>query len=88
MLEAGGLDTGGGLESGTSREATGSGALVRDYALLESALARPPAAVFGQDAYPTSTSRPLRCCTRCASITHWWTATNGWHGQPAGCFSA
>jgi death on curing protein len=26
---------------------------VRDYGLLESALARPPANVFGEDAYPT-----------------------------------
>ncbi|OBA81868.1 death-on-curing protein [Mycobacterium sp. 1164966.3] len=26
---------------------------VRDYGLLESALARPPTSVFGQDAYPT-----------------------------------
>ena len=35
-----------------AREATGSDALVRDYGLLESALARPQASVFGQDAYP------------------------------------
>lgn len=34
-------------------DATGSPALVRDYGLLESALARPVATVFGSDAYPS-----------------------------------
>src|SRR3954470_21752281 len=34
------------------RQAVGGDAGVRDYGLLESALARPRAAVFGQDAYP------------------------------------
>lgn len=33
-------------------EAGGADAAVRDYGLLESALARPRATVFGQDAYP------------------------------------
>jgi death on curing protein len=33
-------------------EATGRDVVVRDYGLLESALARPRASVFGQDAYP------------------------------------
>jgi len=32
--------------------AVGQEVLVRDYGLLESALARPQATVFGQDAYP------------------------------------
>ncbi|MDQ2710516.1 MAG: type II toxin-antitoxin system death-on-curing family toxin [Actinomycetota bacterium] len=32
--------------------ATGQEVLVRDYGLLDSALARPRASVFGQDAYP------------------------------------
>jgi death on curing protein len=35
-----------------AREAVGANALVGDYGLLESALARPRASVFGQDAYP------------------------------------
>ena len=35
-----------------AREAVGPGVVVRDYGLLESALARPRASVFGQDAYP------------------------------------
>jgi death on curing protein len=35
-----------------AREAIGRDVDVRDYGLLESALARPPASVFGQDAYP------------------------------------
>jgi death-on-curing protein len=33
-------------------EAIGRDVVVRDYGLLESALARPRASVFGQDAYP------------------------------------
>ena len=35
-----------------AREAVGRDVEVRDYGLLESALARPRASVFGQDAYP------------------------------------
>jgi death-on-curing protein len=35
-----------------AREAVGRDVAVRDYGLLESALARPRASVFGQDAYP------------------------------------
>ena len=34
-----------------AREAVGPGVVVGDYGLLESALARPRASVFGQDAY-------------------------------------
>jgi death-on-curing protein len=35
-----------------ARRAVGGDVAVRDYGLLESALARPRASVFGQDAYP------------------------------------
>ena len=35
-----------------AREAVGGDVMVGDYGLLESALARPRASVFGQDAYP------------------------------------
>lgn len=35
-----------------ARHAIGEDVTVRDYGLLESALARPRASVFGQDAYP------------------------------------
>ncbi len=35
-----------------ARHAVGPDVAVRDYGLLESALARPRASVFGQDAYP------------------------------------
>jgi death on curing protein len=35
-----------------ARRAVGDNVAVRDYGLLESALARPCASVFGQDAYP------------------------------------
>ncbi|BBZ42146.1 type II toxin-antitoxin system death-on-curing family toxin [Mycobacterium conspicuum] len=35
-----------------ARAAVGRDVVVRDYGLLESALARPRASVFGQDAYP------------------------------------
>jgi death-on-curing protein len=35
-----------------AREAVGGGVVVADYGLFESALARPRASVFGQDAYP------------------------------------
>jgi death-on-curing protein len=34
-----------------AREVVGGDVVVRDYGLLESALARPRASVFGQDAY-------------------------------------
>lgn len=36
-----------------AREAVGSGVVVGDYGLLDSALARPCASVFGDDAYPS-----------------------------------
>jgi len=36
-----------------AERACGTPVLVRDYGLLESALARPAATVFGADAYPT-----------------------------------
>ncbi len=35
-----------------ARQAVGGEVMVSDYGLLESALARPRASVFGQDAYP------------------------------------
>ena len=35
-----------------AREAVGRDVVVRDYGLLESAVARPRASVFGQEAYP------------------------------------
>ena len=35
-----------------AREAVGGDVMVADYGLLESALARPRASVFGEDAYP------------------------------------
>ncbi|WP_458317212.1 type II toxin-antitoxin system death-on-curing family toxin [Mycolicibacterium brisbanense] len=35
-----------------ARRAVGADVKVRDYGLLESALARPSASVFGEDAYP------------------------------------
>ena len=35
-----------------AREVVGSDVVVRDYGLLDSAVARPRASVFGQDAYP------------------------------------
>ncbi len=35
-----------------AERALGSPPVVRDYGLLESALARPPATAFGEDAYP------------------------------------
>ena len=35
-----------------AREAVGTDVVIRDYGLLESALVRPRASVFGQDAYP------------------------------------
>ncbi|MGY4646461.1 type II toxin-antitoxin system death-on-curing family toxin [Mycobacterium sp. URHB0021] len=35
-----------------SRQAVAGDVVVRDYGLLESALARPRASMFGQDAYP------------------------------------
>jgi death on curing protein len=36
-----------------AREAVGKDVAVRDYGLLQSALARPRASVFGHDAYPS-----------------------------------
>ena len=61
----------------------GPGYAVRDYGLLEAALARPRATAFGKDAYPTSTPRPQwpvreRDCytgpVRCALGAQWWSA--------------
>jgi death on curing protein len=46
-----------------AREAVGANALVGDYGLLESALARPRASVFGQDAYPD-------LCLKAAALLH------------------
>lgn len=37
---------------GIAREAVGADVVVGDYGLLQSALARPRASVFGEDAYP------------------------------------
>lgn len=37
---------------GIAADATGGNVAVRDHGLLESALARPRASVFGEDAYP------------------------------------
>src|ERR1700730_5564217 len=45
------------------RAAVGADALVSDYGLLESALARPRASVFGQDAYPD-------LCLKSAALLH------------------
>ena len=40
-----------------AESAVGAEPQVRDFGLLEAALARPAATVFGQDAYPTLTAR-------------------------------
>ena len=45
----------------------GSGYAVRDYGLLEAALARPRATAFGKDAYPTRGSRSPRSSRSTAS---------------------
>ena len=54
---------------------------VRDYGLLESALARPRAVVFEQDAYPTLDDKRLRCFSPSSSTTHWSTGTSGSAGS-------
>lgn len=46
-----------------ARMAVGGDVVVRDYGLLESALARPRASVFGQDAYPD-------LCVKAAALLH------------------
>jgi death on curing protein len=46
-----------------AREAVGADVMVGDYGLLESALARPRASVFGQDAYPD-------LCLKAAGLLH------------------
>lgn len=40
-----------------AEEIIDDGAALRDFGLLDSALARPAASMFGQDAYPTSGRR-------------------------------
>lgn len=54
---------------------------VRDWGLLEAALARPRASVYGQAAYPDLHELQL-CCTRWRETMRCWTATNVWPGSP------
>ena len=63
-----------------ARRAVGEDVAVRDHGLLESALARPRASVFGQDAYQTCTSRPRRYCNLWLATMHWWMGTSGSRG--------
>lgn len=42
---------------------------VRDYGLLDAAVARPQATVFGVDAYPKFGRRPRHFCNRLPVIT-------------------
>ncbi len=46
-----------------ARRTLGAGPEVRDHGLLESALARPQATAFGEDAYPT-------VCEKAAALLH------------------
>jgi death on curing protein len=46
-----------------AHKAVGEGVVVGDFGLLESALARPRASVFGQDPYPDLHLQAARCCT-------------------------
>lgn len=57
---------------------------VRDYGLLESALARPQASVFGQDAYPDVWQKAAALMESLAETTGWWTATSGSRGTRPG----
>jgi len=54
----------------------GPGVEVRDYGLLEAALARPQATAFGKDAYPGMDPRRALLHS-VAGITPWSTATSG-----------
>ena len=62
-----------------AERALGAEPLVRDSApLLESALARPQATAFGEDAYADLDERPLPCSTPWPGTMPWWTATSAW----------
>ena len=52
-----------------SERALGHDYVVRDYGLLEAAVARPQATVFGKDAYPTWAAKLRRCSTRWLATT-------------------
>jgi hypothetical protein len=56
----------------------GAGYAVRDYGLLEDALARPRATAFGKDAYPDLDAKARRRCTPLPATTPSSTATSGW----------
>ena len=58
---------------------------VRDWGLLEAALARPKASVFGEDAYPDVHAKAARCCTRSSRITPSWMATSAWAWSRSSC---
>ena len=48
---------------------------VRDFGLLDWAVARPRATVFGEEP-PASTRKPLPCCSRSCRTTPWSTETS------------
>jgi death on curing protein len=63
---------------------------VRDYGLLEAAVARPQAAVFGQDAYPDLDAKAaalLRCSTRSPVVMLSSMATSGSHWRQSSPFT-
>ena len=66
-----------------AREAFGEDAAVGDYGLLESALARPRASVFGQDAYLDLHLKAAALLHSLGGTTRWWTATSDWRGRRA-----
>jgi len=60
----------------------GMAPVVRDHGLLESALGRPQATVFGEDAYIGIHEKRRRSCIRWHEITRWSTATSDLHSRP------
>ncbi len=51
---------------------------VRDRGLLESASARPMAALADADAYPSLEDKAAALPHSLAATTPWWTRTSGW----------
>ena len=62
--------------------AAGVEVVVRDAGLLESALGRPRATVFGDDAYPDIHTKAAALLHSLARTHALGTATSGWPGRP------
>ena len=59
---------------------------VRDLGLLDSALHRPGATLWGRDAYATIDEKLRPCSIPWSAIVPWWMETSAWGGWPRWSF--